>query len=128
VASGRRACSSSAISGSTSSPRSAPPPARTSRPPDVHVALVLDGAGWHLSRDLTIPENITPVVLPSYSPELDPVERVWLYLRERFLSLRLFPSTDAVVDACCAAWMRLVAESGRLKSLCAYPWIEKVAS
>jgi hypothetical protein len=39
-----------------------------SRPPDVHVALVLDGAGWHLSRDLTIPENITPVVLPSYSP------------------------------------------------------------
>jgi transposase len=99
-----------------------------SRPPDAHVALVLDGAGWHISRDLTIPENITPVVLPSYSPELNPVERVWLYLRERFLSLRLFPSTDAIIDACCDAWMRLIADPGRLKSLCAYPWIKKVAS
>ena len=89
---------------------------------------MLDGAGWHISRDLAVPQNVTPVVLPCYSPELNPVERVWLYLRERFLSLRLFPSSDAIIDACCAAWMRLIAEPSRLKSLCAYPWIEKVAS
>ena len=62
-----------------------------SRPPDAHVVMVLDGAGWHLSRDLAVPANITLVVLPPYSPELNPVERVWLYLRERFLSLRLLP-------------------------------------
>ena len=99
-----------------------------SRPPDAHVVMVLDGAGWHLSRALTVPANITLVVLPPYSPELNPMERVWLYLRERFLSLRILHSTDAIIDASCDAWMRLVAERDRLRSLCAYPWIEKVAS
>ena len=99
-----------------------------SRPPDVHLVMGVDGAGWHISHELTVPANITLVVLPPYSPKLNPVERVWLYLRERFLSLRLLPSTAAIIDACCEAWMRLIAEPGRLKSLCAYPWIEKVAS
>ena len=86
--------------------------------------MVLDGAGWHLSRALAVPANITLVVLPPYSPELNPVERVRLHLRERFLSLRILPSTEAIIDA----WMRLVAEPDRIRSLCAYPWIEKVAS
>lgn len=99
-----------------------------SRPVDAHLVMVLDGAGWHTSRELRVPSNITLVVLPPYAPELNPVERIWLYLRERFLSLRLLASTDAIIDACCDAWMRLVAEPGRLKSLCNYPWIEKVAS
>lgn len=99
-----------------------------SRPPDVHVVLTLDGAGWHQSKDLAVPDSITLAVLPPYSPELNPVERVWLYLRERFLSLRLLETTEAIIDACCDAWNRLVAEQGRLKSLCAYPWIEKVCS
>jgi DDE superfamily endonuclease len=57
---------------------------------DVHAALVLDGAGWHGSRGLVVPANVTLVPLPPYSPELNPVERVWLYLRERFLPLRVF--------------------------------------
>jgi putative transposase len=99
-----------------------------SRPPDAHLVMVLDGAGWHVSHDLAVPANITLVVLPPYSPELNPVERVWLYLRERFLSLRLLHSTEEIIDACCDAWNRLVAEHGRLRSLCAYPWIEKVGS
>ena len=107
-----------------------------SRPPDAHLVMVLDGAGWHLSRALAVPANVTLIVLPPpdrvrgrlYSPELNPVERIWLYLRERFLSLRILPSTDAIIDACCDAWMRLVAEPDRIRSLCAYPWIEKVAS
>ena len=68
------------------------------------------------------------VPLPPYSPELNPVERVWLYLRERFLSLRAFRDYRAIVDACCDAWNRLVAEPGRLRSLCDQPWIRKVAS
>jgi transposase len=99
-----------------------------SRPPEAHVVLVLDGAGWHVSRDLVVPANIALVILPPYSPELNPVERVWLYLRERFLSLRLLPSSDAIIDACCDAWNRLTIEPGRLRSLCAYPWIAKVCS
>lgn len=99
-----------------------------SRPPDIHLVMVLDGAGWHQSKDLAVPNSVTLVVLPPYSPELNPVERVWLYLRERFLSLRLFETTEAIIDACCNAWNRLVAEQGRIRSLCEYPWIEKVNS
>ena len=56
---------------------------------DEHVALVLDGAGWHSAKSLSVPSNRTLVPLPPYSPELNPVERVWLYLKERFLSMRL---------------------------------------
>jgi transposase len=97
-------------------------------PEDVHAVMVLDGAGWHDPRALAIPDNITPVPLPPYSPELNPVERVWLYLRERFLSLRVLDDTDAVIDACCDAWNQLVAEPCRIKTLCDYPWIREVTS
>ncbi len=99
-----------------------------SRPPEVHLVMVLDGAGWHIGGQLRVPANITLVFLPAYSPELNPVERVWLYLRERFLSLRLLPSVEAIIDACCDAWMRLVKEPDRLITLCAYPWIKQVCS
>src|SRR5260221_4876033 len=61
-------------------------------------------------------------------PELNPVERIWLYLRERFLSLRFLPDTEAIVEACCHAWNALSAEPGRIPSLCAYPWIMKLGS
>jgi transposase len=99
-----------------------------SRPPDVHLVLVLDGAGWHTRRNLAVPPNMNLVVLPPYAPELNPVERIWLYLRERFLSLRLLETTNAIIEACCDARMRLLAEPGRLKSLCNYPGIETAAS
>ena len=65
---------------------------------------------------------------PSYSPELDPVERVWLYLRERFLSLRVLADTEAILDACRRAGNALVADPDRPCSLCACPWITKVNS
>jgi transposase len=55
--------------------------------PGVHALLVLDQAGWHGAKALTVPANITLVPLPSYSPQLNPVERVWEYLRERCLEL-----------------------------------------
>jgi len=95
---------------------------------DEHVAMFADQAGWHIANDLAVPDNITLLQLPAYSPELNPVERLWLYLKERFLSHRLLDDYDAIVDAACAAWNRLVAEAGRIKSLCTYPWIEEVTS
>jgi transposase len=97
-------------------------------PAGTHAVLVLDGAGWHVSEHLAVPPNLTLVHPPPYSPELNPVERVWEYLRERFLSLRVFADYRAIVDACCEAWNRLVAEPGRLRSLCDQPWIKKVSS
>ena len=93
---------------------------------DEHVVMVLDQAGWHDSRALSVPANVTLVALPPYSPELNPVERVWLYLKERFLSHRLLADYDAIAEAACNAWNRLLAEAGRIKSLCTYPWIPKV--
>ena len=93
---------------------------------DEHVAMVLDQAGWHGANALRVPDNITLLPLPPYSPELNPVERVWLHLKERFLSHRLLADYDAIADAACIAWNRLCAELGRLTSLCSYPWIPQV--
>ena len=91
-----------------------------------HVAMVLDQAGWHGAKALAVPSNITFVPLPPYSPELNPIERVWLHLKERFLSHRLHADYDAIADAASKAWNRLLADAGRLTSLCSYPWIPRV--
>ena len=93
---------------------------------DAHAVLVLDQAGWHGSHRLVVPPNATLVPLPPYAPELNPVERVWLFLRERFLSHRLLDGYDAVVETCCDAWNALTPE--RIRSLTAYPWIVRVTS
>ena len=91
--------------------------------PDVHAALILDQAGWHDRRALKVPANITLLPLPAASPQLNPVERIWLYLRERYLSHRLLDDYEAVLDATCRAWNRLTAETGRLTTLTAYPYL-----
>jgi hypothetical protein len=93
-------------------------------PAGTHAVLILDRAGWHISASLQVPWNLTLVHLPSHSPELNPVETVWLYLRERWLSHRvLAEGYEAVVDAACAAWNALLAEPGRLRSLTSFPWL-----
>jgi transposase len=90
--------------------------------PGAHALVVMDRAGWHCANDLAIPANLTPVFLPPYSPELNAIERLWLYLKERFLSHRLWPSHDDILDACCHAWNTVRAEAGRIQSLCDYHW------
>jgi hypothetical protein len=91
---------------------------------DAHAVVILDRAGWHRSQGLVVPDNITLLELPPYSPELNPVERVWEYLRDRWLSHRVLAGGyEAVVDAACAAWNALLAEPGRLRSLTNFPWL-----
>jgi hypothetical protein len=92
-------------------------PART------HAVLVLDRAGWHISDALQIPSNVTLVHLPSHAPELNPVEKVWQYLRDRWLSHLVLVNYRAVLDAACHAWNALRAEPGRLRSLTSFPWL-----
>lgn len=96
----------------------------TTRAADEHALMVMDGAGWHRSSDLHVPANVSLVILPSYSPELNPIERIWLYLRERHLSHRLLADYDAILNACCAAWNELTAE--RLQSLTSYPYLIQI--
>ena len=74
-----------------------------------HAVLLLDRAGWHTTSNLDVPDNITPILLPSRAPELNPVENVWQYLRSNWLSNRLFDTYDDIIDAACEAWMKLVA-------------------
>jgi hypothetical protein len=93
--------------------------------PDTHAVVLMDRAGWHIAGALAIPSNLTPVFLPAYSPELNAIERVWLFLRERFLSHRLWPSYDDILDACCAAWNALLDDTGRIRSLCNLDWLHR---
>lgn len=69
-----------------------------------HAILVLDGAGWHGSLDLRIPENITLLRLPPYAPELNPIENVWAYLRANRLAISVLETHDEIVARCCDAW------------------------
>src|SRR3979490_371355 len=71
---------------------------------DAHAVVILDGASWHNSHGLMVPSNITLLALPPYSPELNPVERVWHYLRSHWLANSVFPSLANIMDACETAW------------------------
>jgi hypothetical protein len=71
--------------------------------PRAHAVLLVDQAGWHLSTGLVVPPNITIMALPPKCPELNPVENVWQFLRDNWLSNRVFKSYDDLVDHCCVA-------------------------
>lgn len=88
-----------------------------------HAVLTIDGAGWHQTGEkLRVPNNITLLHLPPYSPELNPVENVWAYLRGNKLSNRVFDSYEAIVDACCDAWVWLIQQPERITSIGARDW------
>ena len=91
--------------------------------PDEHIVMVMDQAGWHGAKALNVPDSITIELLPARSPQLNPIERVWLYMKQKYLSHRLLDDYDAIQDAACDAWNRLSNEAGRITSLSSYPWI-----
>ena len=96
--------------------------------PDAHAILVLDGAGWHGAANLAIPDNLTLLPLPPYSPELNPVENVWQYLRQNQLSLRVWPDYPAIVETCCQAWTALMAMPDRVASITRRDWAKAVGN
>jgi transposase len=91
--------------------------------PGSHAVIVLDGAGWHQTGGkLKLPDNISLLHLPPYSPELNPVENIWEYLRQNQLSNRVYDNYEAILDACCDAWNDLLAEVGRIRSIATRQW------
>ncbi len=90
--------------------------------PGTHAVLLLDQAGWHLSGRLVVPDNITLVPLPPKCPELNPVENVWEFMRENWLSNRIFKSYDDILDHCCYAWNKLVDQPWRIMSIGTREW------
>jgi hypothetical protein len=87
-----------------------------------HAVLLLDRAGWHTTNNLDVPDNITPIFLPSRAPELNPVENVWQYLRSNWLSNRVFDTYDAIIDAACEAWTKLIAQPDTITSIGLRQW------
>jgi transposase len=87
-----------------------------------HAVLVLDGAGWHGAANLAIPDNLTLLPLPPYSPELNPVENVWQYLRANWLSNRIFETYGDIIDAACEAWNKLTAMPAVIQSIGMREW------
>jgi transposase len=90
--------------------------------PGAHAVLMVDQAGWHLSSKLKVPENITLLPLPPRSPELNPVENVWQFMRDNWLSNRVFKSYDDIVAHCCQAWNRLIDQPWRIMSIGMREW------
>src|SRR5205807_2186579 len=90
--------------------------------PGAHAVLLLDQAGWHLSDKLDIPDNITLMPLPPKSPELNPVENVWQFMRDNWLSNRVFRSYDDILEHCCYAWNALADQPWTIMSIVLRNW------
>ena len=93
--------------------------------PGAHAVLMLDQAGWHRSDKLVVPANITLLPLPPRCPELNPVENVWQYLRENWLSHRVFRSQGDILDHCSYAWNRLMAQPWTIMSIGLRDWAHR---
>jgi len=95
---------------------------------DAFAVMMLDGVGWHQTGDrLVVPENIGPLRLPAYSPELNPVETSGSFsdkTTSAIGSLRY----EAVVDACCDARNKLRAASTQIRSIATRDWAKTVGS
>ena len=92
--------------------------------PEVHVVLVLDRAGWHGSKALHVPENIKLVPLPPYSPEPNPMELVWLFIKSHYLANRTYEDHDALYAAGIDGWNRFTQEVEQVRSLCKVAWVQ----
>ena len=67
--------------------------------PDKDILIILDQAGWHKAKDLKVPSNTTLLFLPSYSPELNPIEKLWRWLRKEVIHNSLFTTLEELMDA-----------------------------
>ena len=88
-----------------------------------HAVVLMDRAGWHTTDKLKIPKNLTIILLPSRSPELNPVENLWQFLRANFLSNRVFETYDAIIDAACDAWNALIGMPETIRSIGTRQWV-----
>ena len=96
-------------------------------PAEEHGVMVWDGAGFHTSKQLKVPDHVTLVQLPAYSPELNPIENLWHYLKRHFWSNRAYQDYDALEEAAMAAWQRAVLDTELMKTVCAAPYLKRTS-
>ncbi len=89
---------------------------------NTHAVVLLDQAGWHTSKKLVVPDNITLMPLPPRAPELNPVENIWQFMRDNWLSNRVFTSYENIVAICCEAWNDLVEQPWKIISIGTRKW------
>jgi hypothetical protein len=95
---------------------------------NAHAVLLLDQAGWHQTGGrLRVPENLTLLPLPPYSPELNPMENVWEYLRANKLCRLVWDSYEAILQACREAWNFLIEDPDRIRTIGAREWAREWA-
>jgi len=91
--------------------------------PGAHAVLILDRAGWHTTGKLNVPPNITLLPLPPRAPELNPVENIWQFIRDNWLSNRIFNSYHEIVALCCDAWNKLIEQPWKIMSIGQRKWV-----
>src|SRR5207237_10884699 len=90
--------------------------------PGAHAILLLDQAGWHGAKALKVPNNISLLQLPPRAPELNGQENIWQFMRQNWLSNRIFQSFDDIVDHCCYAWTTLIVHPWKIMSIACLDW------
>jgi len=90
--------------------------------PGAHGLIVMDQARWHTTGALVLPDNLSLLHLPPVSPELNPVENVWEFLRSNRLPFQLYETLDDIIDSCCEAWNWLTEQPQCISSIGARGW------
>lgn len=94
--------------------------------PDDFCVMILDGAGYHRANDLKVPEKIALVFQPPYSPELNPVEHIWTYLRDNTFKNTNYGSLDEVVDVLAQGLKQLHQQPDIVRSMTCFDWINTI--
>ena len=87
-----------------------------------HAILILNQAGWHTTDKLVMPSNITLLPLPPKMPELNPVENIWQFMRDNWISNRVFNSYDEIIAISAEAWNKLIDQPWRIMSIGIREW------
>jgi transposase len=93
-----------------------------------HAVMIWDGAGFHTAKKVRVPHNISLVQLPAYSPELNPIENLWHYLKSHFWSNRTYADYDALEHAAMAAWQKAVLNTKLIQTVCAATHLLRASS
>ena len=94
--------------------------------PDDFSVMVLDGASSHRSKELKVPDNMSLILLPPYSPELNPAEQIWNRLRKNYFANKIFDSLDAATRQAALGLTQMAANREAMISLTNWPWIKSV--
>lgn len=87
------------------------------------IIMLVDGAGWHKSKELKIPYNIHFIIQPPYSPEVNPTEHIWDEIREKYLHNKIFSSLNETINRVSDGIRELSLKNDLIKSMTLFPYL-----